>query len=375
MLSALTTGVSGLEQFQEQMNVIGNNIANVNTTGFKGARVEFADNISQTLGAAGGANAAQIGSGVNTSTVRNLFTQGDLTSTSVDTDLAISGSGFFVVRDTNTNQQYVTRAGAFVEDGNGYLVVSNRTNLRVQGYSDSALGTIGDVRLDSTDQIAADTAAAQTALTTATTANTTAAANLATAQTASDAAAKAATDANAALQADPTNAGLQTAYTDAQTAATTAAATLATAKAAANTAASQLSGATANLAAATNASRKALRIDATGKVNLTLTDGTQFVRGQVLLQNFTTPEALIKEGGNLYSGIAGAGPIGGTTPLPAAAGTNGLGTIQADNLEMSNVDLSSQLTSLITAQRAFQASARIVTTSDEVLQEVVNLKR
>lgn len=375
MLSALTTGVSGLDAFQEQINVIGNNIANVNTTGFKGSRVEFADNISQTLGSVSGVNPSQIGSGVNISSARTLFTQGDLTATGVDTDLAISGNGFFVVRDTTTNQQYVTRAGDFIEDGNGYLVVSNRPNLRLQGYSDSGLSTIGDVKLDATDQIASDVANAKSALNTATTANTAAAAAQTAAQTKADTSAAAASTAYTALQANPTDATLQAAYNSAKTQADADAAALVTAKSQAGTAAAQLATATGNLTAATNASRKALLIDASGKIKLTLTNGTQFVRGQVLLQNFSMPEALVKEGGNLYSGITNAGAIGGTTPTPAAAGTNGLGAIQANSLEMSNVDLSDQLTSLITAQRAFQASARIITTSDEVLQEVVNLKR
>src|SRR5262249_40031905 len=108
-----------------------------------------------------------------------------------------------------------------------------------------------------------------------------------------------------------------------------------------------------------------------GKVNVRLTDGTQFVRGQVLLQNVTNPQALVKEGENLYSNFANAGPLA----QPSPPETNGLGDIVGTALEMSNVDLANEFSQLITAQRAFQASARIVTTSDEILQEVVNLKR
>ena len=84
---------------------------------------------------------------------------------------------------------------------------------------------------------------------------------------------------------------------------------------------------------------------------------------------------LTKEGLNLYSGIAAAGPLGGTSPTAAAPGTNGLGRIESGALELSNVDLANEFANMITTQRGFQASARIITTSDEMLQELVNLKR
>jgi flagellar hook protein FlgE len=91
----------------------------------------------------------------------------------------------------------------------------------------------------------------------------------------------------------------------------------------------------------------------------------------VLLQNFQSPQALMKEGNNLFSGIANAGPLSQVeTP-----GTNGLGYLMPSSLELSNVDLANEFATLITTQRAFQASARIISTSDEVLLELVNLKR
>ena len=111
-------------------------------------------------------------------------------------------------------------------------------------------------------------------------------------------------------------------------------------------------------------------------VKVRLSDGSEYTRGQVLLQRFSDPQALQKEGLNLYSGIGSAGPLGGgTAPLAEAPGTNGLGRIESGALELSNVDLANEFTSMITTQRAFQASARIITTSDEMLQELVNLKR
>ena len=117
-------------------------------------------------------------------------------------------------------------------------------------------------------------------------------------------------------------------------------------------------------------------IDSLGKVNVKLSDGSEYVRGQILLQSFKDPQALQKEGANLWSGIGSAGPLGGSaSPTPGAPGTNGLGKLESGALELSNVDLANEFSQLIVSQRAFQASARMITTSDEVLQELINLKR
>jgi flagellar hook protein FlgE len=112
-------------------------------------------------------------------------------------------------------------------------------------------------------------------------------------------------------------------------------------------------------------------INGQGVITVNLSDGTSFTRGQVLLQNFTDPQALTSQGNNLYSNMANAGPLATLT----APGSSSLGTIQSGALELSNVDLSSQMASLITAQRAFEANSKIITTSDELLQDVVNMKR
>lgn len=288
MLRSLSSAISGLQSFQQRLDVIGNNIANVNTTGFKGARVGLADSFSQTLrssssgsGGASGTSAMQIGLGVTIQSINNIYTQGALARTGVGTDLAVTGNGYFVVRDPISNNEYVTRAGDFRLDETGYLVTNS--GMRVQGFSDSALTTIGDIQIDTVGMPATS---------------------------------------------DPT------------------------------------------------ASMVSFAIDTEGKVNVNLSDGTQFVRGQILMQSFNDPQGLMKEGNNLYSGIGAAGPLGGaTSPTPAAAGTNGLGRIQAGALELANVDLATEFTNLITTQRAYQANARVITTSDEMLQELVNLKR
>jgi flagellar hook protein FlgE len=274
MLGSLNTAVSGLEQFQTELDVISNNIANSNTVGFKSARIEFEDTFNQTLLSAGN-NPSQIGTGVATGAVTNDFGNGNLATTGVQTDLAINGDGFFVVSDPNSGVQYATRAGNFYIDTNGYLVTNQ--GFRLQGFNDSGLSSRGDLMIDT-------------------------------------------------------------------------------------------GGADASV------SVKQWSINSDGKINVALTDGTTIVRGQVLLQNFTQPQALIKEGGNLYSNIAGAGPLGGTSPESAAPTTQGLGPLKQGYLEMSNVDLATEFANLITSQRGFQANARMVTTSDEVLQELVNMK-
>ena len=93
--------------------------------------------------------------------------------------------------------------------------------------------------------------------------------------------------------------------------------------------------------------------------------------GQILLQNFTNPDQLVKVGGNLYTAPAAAGGLAAA----AAPNSSGLGYIVSGSLEMSNVDLAGQLTELITAQRAYEANSKVITTSDDILQTLVNLKR
>lgn len=273
MLFSMDSGVSALDQFQQDLDVIANNIANVQTVGFKSSDVQFADALSQTIGA-NSVGVEQIGTGVLTSGISNNFTQGSLSSTGVETDMALNGSGFFIVKDPSTGQSYATRDGQFSVDTNGYLV--NSAGLRVQGYTSSAHSAIGDVRVSNVNAPGGDTSAVQS-----------------------------------------------------------------------------------------------YNFDSSGNVKILLTDGTQYTDGQILVQSFTSPGQLQKVGGNLYSGLTEAGPLS----TAVAPGSNGLGTLASGSLEMSNVDLASQLTSLITTQRAYEANTKTISTSDEILQDLVNLKR
>jgi flagellar hook protein FlgE len=127
MMRSLYSGVSGLQNHQIRMDVIGNNVSNVNTTGFKKGRVNFQDLLSQSQrGAArpnervGGVNPQQVGLGVNVASIDTIFTQGSLQTTGVKTDLAIQGEGFFVLR--SGDQDFYSRAGAFSLDAEGFLV-------------------------------------------------------------------------------------------------------------------------------------------------------------------------------------------------------------------------------------------------------------
>jgi flagellar hook protein FlgE len=132
MLRSLLAGVSGLKNHQMRMDIIGNNIANINTVGFKGGRINFSEAFSQTLSPAGASyiNPMQIGLGMKTTSVENLFTQGSLEQTGVLTDLAIEGDGFFVLNAGET--RVFTRAGQFFFNADGKLV--NHRGLAVQGW-------------------------------------------------------------------------------------------------------------------------------------------------------------------------------------------------------------------------------------------------
>lgn len=149
MMRSLFSGVSGLKSHQTRMDVIGNNVANVNTTGFKSGRTTFADTLSQTLTGAsapgngiGGTNPKQIGLGTGVASIDTIFTDGSVQSTGKNTDLCLSGSGLFVVK--KGDQTFYTRNGAFEFDANGNYVLPS-SGLFVQGWTakDGILTTSG----------------------------------------------------------------------------------------------------------------------------------------------------------------------------------------------------------------------------------------
>lgn len=279
MLNSLSSAVSGLDAFQQEMDIIGNNIANINTVGYKDATADLGTSFSDTLQAAttatatsGGVNPEQVGTGVTTVAIDNNWSTGTINSNGISGDVAINGNGFFVVEDPSTSQQYATQDGEFTV---------NTKNQLVTGTGMLVLGTSGTGSTGSLSPIIVSTAGS-------------------------------------------TSTAAMTGYT----------------------------------------------INSAGDVVVTQADGTTVTCGQVMLQNFSDPQQLTNAGDNLYSNMTNAGPLSAAV----APGTSGTGTIQSGAVELSNVDLSSEMANLITAQRAFEANSKIITTSDELLQDVVNMK-
>jgi len=270
------SGISGLRNFQTKLDVIGNNIANVNTYGFKKGRTIFKDLISQTVAGAsgatatrGGVNPKQVGLGSQISAIDTIHTGGSTQFTGNTLDLAIAGDGFFQVADSNAahsafSTPLYTRAGNFYMDNAGYLVNSDGKFL----VGNSTVAPVGQKPI----QI-------------------------------------------------PTTA-------------------------------------------------QSMSIGQDGTVTYVDAAGALQTAGQLVLAKFPNPGGLQKNGGNYFQANtnSGVGVTGNAT-------TNGLGQIESGFLEMSNVDLAEEFTEMIVAQRGFQANTRIITTSDEILQELVNLKR
>lgn len=392
MLRSLFSGISGLRSHQTMLDVTGNNIANVNTTGFKSSQVQFQDTLSQVLtnaGAAqdgvGGTNPAQIGLGVRVAGVTTNFTQGASQVTGRSTDMMIQGDGFFVVR--KGNETYYTRAGSFDFDSTGQMVLPGEGAL-VQGWmavngvidtngplsdlkvpAGSVMGAVASssaTYAGNLDSAAADgtvlnrtidlydaTGASRTLTLTFTKAATgwSVAAGDGTATVASTPVTFAA---NGRITA-PTSLTVGGVAVDLST--LTGYAGLDTVKA--TTQDGQAAG-----------TLQSFALGADGTITGSFSNGLKQVIGRIALGAFTNPAGLEKAGGSLFRTTVNSGD-----PAVGTAGTGGRGSLAGGALEMSNVDLSSEFTSLIVAQRGFQANSRVITTSDEVLQELVNLKR
>ncbi|HZR99605.1 MAG TPA: flagellar hook-basal body complex protein [Chloroflexota bacterium] len=294
MMRSLFSAISGLRNHQLLMDNVGNNIANVNTTGFKGSRVTFQDVISQTLRQAGGptdqrggANPLQVGLGVQVGTIDTMITQGNLQATDKPTDVAIQGDGYFVLSDNaQTNPSYT-----FTRDGNLSLgvapnggtdrpLVHSATGLHLKGWMPpQASGTADTTTAPTSDVTIPDTQ---------------------------------------------------------------------------------------NGVAVTG-----FNIDSTGVITLTLADGTTSAPyAQIAVAKFANAAGLNRAGGNLFTPSANSGAASYN-----GAAVGGRGELKAGFLEMSNVDLAAQFTNMIIAQRGFQANSRIITATDEVLQDLVNIKR
>ncbi|MFF1876455.1 flagellar hook protein FlgE [Leifsonia sp. NPDC058230] len=389
MLRSLYSGISGLRSHQTMLDVTGNNIANVNTTGFKAGAVQFEDTLSQLVrgaggpGAqAGGTNPAQIGLGVLVAGIATNFTQGAAQATGRPTDMMINGDGFFVV-NVGGQTQY-TRAGSFDPDADGRLVGPGGAIL--QGWN-AVNGVVqqGGGLSDVTIPLQAVAPASATT-------GGTVSGNLPSTAAVGDQLVRdiKVYDANGAernltLTFTRTAGGWDVAGTDGTANGTTALAFTNGVLTTGGTLA--VGGVTVDLSTVTGFAdlttvafkdqngRKAgtlesFTLDKDGTIVGLFSNGDRQSVGRIALATFVNPGGLEKAGGSTYLATVNSGnaELGGP-------GEDGLGNLQAGSLEMSNVDLSQEFTNLIVAQRGFQANARIITTSDEVLQELTNLKR
>ena len=390
MLRSLYSGISGLRSHQTMLDVTGNNIANVNTTAFKSSATQFQDTLSQlTQGAGGpqeqigGTNPAQVGLGVRVAGISTNFSQGSAQSTGRATDIMISGDGFFVTK-TGTQTLY-TRAGSFDFDGAGRLVSPD--GAIVQGYT-AVNGVVSDGGPTSDVTLPLGVVAPAASTTSATVSG-----NLP-----SDAAASTVlvrdvqvydntgTARTVSLSYTKTTAGWDVAGTDPNGSTGTASLTFSGGvQTSAGTMTiggiavdmSKLTGfaglttvAVSNQNGRAAGTLKSYTLSKDGTLVGSFSNGASQAIGRVVLATFSNPGGLEKAGSSGYKSTFNSGNATIATP-----GSGSLGSLQSGALEMSNVDLSQEFTNLIVAQRGFQANARIITTSDEVLQELTNLKR
>lgn len=380
MLRSLYSGISGLRSHQTMLDVTGNNIANVNTTGFKASSTQFQDTLSQlTQGAGGpqadvgGTNPAQVGLGVQVAGISTNFGQGSAQNTGRATDMMISGDGFFV---TNFGGETLyTRAGSFSFDGNGRLVTPE--GAMVQGWTAvngviPAGGAVADIAVPQQGTVPA------VATTTATVGGNLPS-NAATGTTITrDVQVFDAAGATRALSLTFTRDAAGWTVQGADGAATAGPEPLGAAFTVGGIAvdlsqvtqsASQETVAFSGQNGSAAGTLESYTLAEDGTLIGSFSNGAKQPIARIALANFANPEGLESAGSGFRATVNSGVPVLGTP------GTGGLGSLTGGVLEMSNVDLSQEFTNLIVAQRGFQANARIITTSDEVLQELSNLKR
>jgi flagellar hook protein FlgE len=394
-MGAFSTPLSGLTAAQEQLQSVSNNLANIDTDGYKDQSLTFSDVFAQTGTRNGAGDPVQTGSGVSVSATDSDFTEGTLSSTSVSSNMAISGNGFFVVQ--NGSQVAYTRAGDFTTNTAGEI--TSASGGLVQGYpavngvvsSGAALqplqvGTApaASTTLDISGNLASGTAANGTVTGAATvydslgnsypmtvtytagsTANTWTYAVTATGSTPTVAGGTgsltfSSTGAMTATTSTPlTLTGLATGATSPQTVdlsfGTVSSPTIT------QTSAATATTATTDGALAEQISSYSVATD--GKITGTFANGNTTVLGQVAVANFANVQGLVDIGGNNYQPTRSSGAA--VTGVP---GTNGAGTVIGGDVEGSNVDIASEFAKLIVAQQAYSASAKAITTFNSVSQ-------
>lgn len=455
MMRSLYSGVAGLKTHQTRMDVIGNNIANVNTTAYKSQSMTFSDLMYQTTQAAsganpttgvGGINARQIGLGAKTSAIKTaITTQGASQTTNDPFDIMITGDSFFIVNNGQSN--YFTRDGSFYVDGAGNLAMTS-TGYNVMGWKvdpndASAIkqDTVSALRIMTTENMTYPPEATKSARISGiidkndTNVNATAGkimnlefydnqgykytAKLSVHSTAKagefkvqlddilDSSGKSVLAANktkASLQQnnadvndpvlvfDPKNGSFKnvgpaggaggtestlTLHFDATTFPSFSDITIDFSNCSnlnnnGSSTVSPIRGdAKGNGAGRKVGEMSGIEIQKDGRIYANYDNGCSRLLGQIAVATFANASGLAKEGDNLYSATQNSGDFDGTgTDI-----TTGGGYMNTGVLEMSNVDLSSEFTEMITTQRGFQANSRIITVSDTLLEELTNLKR
>ncbi len=440
--SSLYSGVSGLNANSNAMSVIGNNISNANTIGFKSSRAIFGDLLSSQISGSGGAS--QVGRGVGLSIVDNVFGQGTFENTETNTDLAVEGAGFFIASDPLSGNagNFYTRAGAFRFDADGSLV--NPEGYNVMGYAlDENDNTVGDLtpievntnsftQANQTGSVDLNTNLNSDATTIPAPgfdpADPSGTSNYATSIQVFDSlgsthqmttyftkTAEQQWEWNSVVDGGELSGGTpgeltivgdgtlefdasgnlirvdgQELYTDPgntdsdpvfpRPLATTTAGDLAWNNGAVQDQQIAIDMQTTQYASPSvvvsqeqdgygTGTLVKLSIDAEGYIIGNFSNGAPRKLMQMALAKFTNPNALDKIGNNMYSQSTSSGvPVVGTVG-------SGVGDIFTNALELSNVDLASEFVKMITTQRGFSANSKTITTTDEMLAEVINLKR
>ena len=430
--SAFYSGLAGLQTNSNRLSVIGNNLANLNTVGFKSSRVSFADIFAQPGGGAGvngAGNPQQIGLGVRTAGIQQVHSQGSLQTTALVTDVAIEGNGFFVLRDVSGAQRY-SRAGTFTFDKDGFLV--NPAGHFVQGYTaQDPSGTIlasgainaiqvpagltappqatsfliSAINLDGEAQVAAGSATAESFSTSMSVFDSLGARHVLTfnfvpVDTDGDdkldqwdlEVTVPGDDAVGGTPGTPLPIHNETIVFDDQGQLISPAANVSiTTPGWTNNAAAQtidwqvfdpsgqglLTGFAGPSAVSSNnqdgypaGELRTLIIDQDGLLSGVFTNGSTLEHARFALANFNNLNGLLSAGQNTYLETITSGP-----PTIGAADSGGRGLLRSNALELSNVDITKEFTDLIISERGYQANSRIITTSDSVIQEALNLKR
>lgn len=413
MLQAMLASMSSIEAQQQSMDVIGNNLANVNTTGFKSSSVDFANMFSQVISE--GVAPVQLGQGVMVAATPTNLTQGTLTATGQPSDLALQGNGFFMV-DNGGSIAY-TRDGGLTLNASGELV-QEATGDPVLGYSADANGVItpGAVGVASTITVPIGNMNAAQATSNVSLGGNLSATALATATITVGATVFDGLGGSHAISLDFTGhsstvpAGAPAGTTSVwQWSVSQGATTLGTSKSAGNqplyfnssgvllnpAALGKITLPASGSAAATPMSLnfgsitqnagtsdvsmttqngappgqlQSFSVGSDGTISGIFTNGISKTLAQIAVAGFTNPGGLTNIGGNLMASTVGSGPASVGT-----AGTDGLGNIQSGFLEQSNVDIGSQFTNLIVTQRGYEANTKVVTAVNQMLQDIVNI--